>query len=177
MKKIGLLIKEISEKRIKESLQRCRGFFIVKYSGLSGPQMNTLRRSLKDAKASMFVVKNSVARRALTGQNKEILLKSIEEPCGLVFVNEEPVTTSKALYNFSRENEALRVELGLIEDRILHQQDIEALARLASIEVLRAQLVAALNSPINGFVIVLNQILAKFVYCLDQIREKKEKGG
>ncbi len=173
MKKIGLVVKEASEKRIKDNLKNSGNFFLVRNVGLSGPEMNILRQSLKNAKANLFVVKNSVARRALKDLKMESLLPFIEEPCGFVFVNEEPIGASKALYNFSKDHERLKLEAGVFEDKVLNKKDIEVLAKLPSREVLRAQVVVALNSPISGLAICLNQILAKFVICIDQIAKKK----
>jgi len=47
------------------------------------------------------------------------------------------------------------------------------MSKLPSKDVLRAQVVCALNGPIVKVVVVLNQTLKKFVYCLDQIKQKK----
>jgi large subunit ribosomal protein L10 len=175
MKKLGLLFKETSENRIKDTLKDSGAVFIIKYSGVSSPDLSALRRGLKISHATLFVTKNSVARRALKSSGLEGLIKSVEGPCGLVFAKDEPVGTSKVLCNFTKDHEQLKLEGGFLEDRLLERSDIEALAKLPSREVLRAQVVMVLNSPISGLVITLNQILAKFVYCLDQIRQKKPK--
>jgi large subunit ribosomal protein L10 len=119
------------------------------------------------------VVKNSIARRALKDSGLDPLIKAIEGPCGLVFVQEEPVDASRVLYNFSREHESLKLAAGFLKDKLLEKKDIEALAKLPSREVLRAQVVMVLNAPISRLAMVLNQTLRKFVYCLDQIRQKK----
>lgn len=173
-KKLGLLIKEVSENRIKNTLKQSNALFIIKYSGISSPGLSTLRQNLKGANAILFVVKNSVARRALKKSGLDALIPSVEGPCGLVFAKDEPVGVSKVLFNFSKANEQLKLDGGCLQDKILERKDIELLAKLPSKQALRAQVVLALNSPISGLVITLNQILAKFVYCLDQIKNKKE---
>lgn len=173
MKKIGLVIKETSEKRIKNTLKESSALLVIKYSGLSSPDLSALRQNLRDSNAMFFVVKNTVARRALKDSGLEVLVKSIQDPCGLVFVKEEPVATSRVLCNFLKDHQNLGLEGGVLKDKLLDKKDIESMARLPSKEVLRAQVVMALNSPISGLVTALNQILAKFVYCLDQIRQKK----
>lgn len=174
MKKIGLVFKEVSESRIKSTLKDSDAVFIIKYSGVASPDLCTLRQTLKGSKASLFVVKNSVARRALKDSGLEVLVKNIEGPCGMVFIKEEPVAVSKSLFEFVKEHEQLKIEGGSLKDKVLEKSDIEAMSKLASKEVLRAQVVMTLNSPISGIVITLNQILAKFVYCIDQIKQKKE---
>lgn len=173
MKKLGLVFKEVSENRIKDTLKKSDAVFIVKYSGVSSPDLCSLRQTLRGSKSSLFVVKNSVARRALIDSGLEILVKNIEGPCGLVFVKDEPVMVSQVLCNFVKEHEQLKLEGGSLKDNILEKKDIEAMSKLPAKEVLRAQVVITLNSPISGLVITLNQVLAKFVYCIDQIKQKK----
>ena len=87
----------------------------------------------------------------------------------------EPVAVSKVLCAFTKDHEALKLFGGSMKDKVLEKQDIEAMSKLPSKEVLRALVVGALNTPISGFVIVLNQLLSKFVICLDQIKQGKEK--
>lgn len=175
MKKLGLLVKEISGNRIKDTLKNSNSLFVIKYSGLSSPDFCALRQSLSGFKASIFVVRNNVAKRALKELGRDALIGTIEGPCGFVFPGEEPVGISRILCDFSKDHEQLKLEGGFLDDRILTKNDIEALAKLPSKEVLRAQVVMGLKSPINGVVMVLHQALRKFVYCLDQVRQKKEQ--
>ncbi|MDD5120041.1 MAG: 50S ribosomal protein L10 [Candidatus Omnitrophica bacterium] len=173
MKKIGLLVKEASENRIKTCFKSSKGLIIVKYSGVSSPDMSNLRKTLKGSGADLFVVKNSIARRAMKGLGLDDLIKSIETPCGMIFFKDEPVDISKVLCSFRKEHEKLVLEGGLLQDKLLTLKDIETMSTLPSMDVLRTQVVVALNSPISKFVIVLNKTLQKFVYCLDQIKQKK----
>jgi large subunit ribosomal protein L10 len=174
MKKIGLLVKEVSENRIKNSFKSSKGLIIVKYSGVASPDMSGLRKTLKASGSDLFVVKNSIARRAMKDLGLTELIKAIESPCGLIFFKDEPVDISKVLCDFRREHEKLVLEGGLLEEKILTSKDIETMSKLPSKDVLRAQVVCALNGPIVKVVVVLNQTLKKFVYCLDQIKQKKQ---
>jgi len=175
MKKIGLIFKETSENQINASLKESSAVFILKYAGISGADLSALRRNLKKSGASLFVVKNSVAQRSLTDAGWEPLTNTINGPCGLVFIKDEPVCVSQILCNFAKEHAQLILEGGFLKDKILEQNDILSIARLPSKDILRAQVAMTLNSPISGFVRVLHQALRKFVYCLDQVKQKKEE--
>jgi large subunit ribosomal protein L10 len=172
MKKIGVLFKEASATRIKKNIKDNGSFFIVKYSGLSGPELNALRLSLRGAKSELFVVKNTIARRALKDVGREELSGAVDGPCGFVFAP-EPVGTSKVLYNFSKEHDELKLEGGVLNDGVIDRQQIVSLAKLPSREVLLAQAFCAMKSPITGFVTVLKGNLRKLVYALEQVRQKK----
>ena len=173
MKKLGSLFKDTSEKLIKGNLKDSNAVFIVKYSGLSSPDLTSLRQNLKKTDARLFVVKNSVARRAIKDSGLDAVLGKVDGPCGFIFVNDEPVGASKVICDFSKEHEQLKLAGGFLDDKVLEKIDIEMLSKLPSKEVLRAMVVGALNSPISGLVQVLNGTLRKFVYCLDQIKNKK----
>ena len=173
MKKIGVIIKEISQSRIKTNLKNSDTVFIINYSGLSSPDLTSLRGLLKGAKTDLFVVKNTVARRALKDSGLDLLVNNVEGPCGLVFAKDEPVLTSKVLCEFAKEHKSLKLQGGSLHDRILQASDIEVLSKLPSRDVLRAQLVCTLNAPIAHLAMALNQVIGKFVVCLDQIKQKK----
>lgn len=144
------------------------------YSGLSSASLCSLRQSLLGADAKFFVVRNKIAARVFNDLNRQELVGCIDGPCGFVFVKEEPINVSKILCEFLKQNQQLKLQGGFFEETVLKKEDIEAMSKIPSKEVLRYQVVAGLNSPIAGFVRTLNQILRNFVYCLDQIKQKKQ---
>ena len=175
MEKIGQLIKGTLENRVKDSFKLSQGMIIIKYSGVSSPDMSVLRKTLKLSGSNLLVVKNSIAKRAMEKLGLQDLVKSIESPCGMVFFKDEPVGVSKILCAFRKDHEKLVLEGGLLQDKLLTLKDIEVMSALPSKDLLRGKLVMVLNAPILKLAIVLNQTLKKFVYCLDQIRQKKSK--
>jgi len=173
MKKIGQLIQETLENRVKDSFKLSKGLIIIKYSGVSSPDMSILRKTLKVSGSDLLVVKNSIAKRAMKELGLDDLVKSIEAPCGMIFFKDEPVGISKILCAFRKDHEKLVLEGGLLQNKLLTLKDIEVMSTLPSKDVLRAKVVVVLNAPISKLAIVLNQTLKKFVYCLDQIKKIK----
>ncbi len=174
MKKLSTVFKEASENRIKKGLRESQGFFIIKYSKLSGPDLNALRKSLRGIDSEMLVVRNNTARRALKGLENEALFNLVQGPCGFVFSKKEPVETSKVLFNFTKDHENLKLEGGLLKEKLINSKDIEAMAKLPSREVLLTKTVMAMKSPITGLVFVLKGNLRKLVICLEQVKNKKQ---
>lgn len=173
MKKIGVIFREASEARIKDGIKQSDSFFLVKYSGVSSPDLCNLRMSLRGVSAELFVLKNSIARRALKDYGGEELVKKIDGPCGIVFYKDEPVAASKVLFEFAKGNEKLKLEGGFLDKKVISQKEIETLAKLPSKDVLRAQVVMALKSPMIRLAMTLNGNLQKLVMCLEQIKSKK----
>lgn len=173
MKKLGLLFKETSQKQIEDNISSSGAMFIMKYSGISSPDLTKLRQDLKAYSGRFMVVQNSVLKRAVKNSPLQPFAEGLTGPYGVVFVKDEPPAACRVLCDFSKEHSELVLEKGLFEDRVLEAEDIQALSCLPSKEVLRAQVVMALNAPIAGLVKTLHQVVAKFVYCIDQIRKKK----
>jgi large subunit ribosomal protein L10 len=172
MKKLGTIFKEASESRITKNLKSSSSFFVIKYSGLSGPDLNVLRQSLRDANSELFVVRNNIARRALKDLANDDLIKLIDGPSAMVFPKDEPVAAAKALYNFAKDHVNLKLEGGLLFTKVLGKKDIEVLAKLPGRQELLTQVVCTMKSPITGLVFVLKGNLRKMVYCLEQIKNK-----
>ncbi|MBN1913880.1 MAG: 50S ribosomal protein L10 [Candidatus Omnitrophica bacterium] len=173
MKKLGLVFKKTLEKRIKDYSKGCGGIFVINYSKLSSPDMTSLRRSLKGSQATLFIAKNSVARRALKDSGMELLSGLVQGHCSLIFIKDEPVEASKVLCEFLKSHEQFKIEGGVVWDKMMEAADIQALAKLPSKHVLLTQVVIGLKSPITGLVMALKGNLNKLVYCLEQIKNKK----
>ena len=174
MEKIGSLIRKFSENEIRKNLKEVDSFFIIGYSGISSSQISTLRQSLRRSKANLFVIKNSISRRVFEENNFTEISKMLQGPCGLVFVKDDPIATSKVLANFAKEFVNLKIEGGFLKDRVLGRSDIITLASLPDKKMLYTKVATALQSPISNFVSVLNNTLRKFVWVLNQIKDKKQ---
>ena len=173
MEKIGRLIRDNSENEIRKNLKEVESVFVVGYSGLSGPAMNSLRQSLKTNKSDLFVVKNSVCRRVFKGSELAEFSKMLQGPCGLVFVKDDILPICKVLSIFSKEHGTFKIAGGILKNRILEKSDIATLASIPGKEVLYAKVVMGLKSPISSLVGVLSNTLKKLVIVLDQIKNKK----
>lgn len=173
MKKLGLLIKEETQKVLKERLEDSGSFLLVGYSGLSASDLNVLRNSLSGVDASLMVIKNSVSKRVFESHRE--LQSRISGPCGLIFVRKDLISTTRVIYEFLKQNANLEVKAGFLKDRVVTEEEIKALSRIPSLSALHSRLLGGLKSPVSGFVFSLKQILNKFVWALSQVKDKKKQ--
>jgi len=171
VKKVGLIVKESAEKAIKKNLKDTDNLFVVNYAKVPSPDLSSLRQNLKNVNAKLFMVQNSVARRALKN-TVEGVDKAIDGPCGLIFAKEDPIETCKILYAFLRTHGQFQIQSGFLKDKLLDRKDIEALAKLPTKDQLRAELVAIINSPLSRLTMVLKKNLSTLVYCFQQRKDK-----
>jgi large subunit ribosomal protein L10 len=175
MEKLGSRIRQITKKNISNNLEGAEGLFFVRYSGINGLGLNTLRKNLREAKGKLFVSKNSIARKLFDELGKTEAKKFIEGPIALIYIKEDPVRISKVLADFIKTNEKLIIEGGFLKDVLLDKESIIKLSKLPSREVLIAQVIGGFKSPINSLVFALSGILKKSVIVIQQIKKSKER--
>lgn len=171
---IGNFVRGSLVEGLKEEIGKSESIFVVQYSGLASNQMSNLRKALRSNQSRLLVTKNTLIRRALAGAQAQGLEPLIDGQVALIFGYSDIAAASKALTAFVKENQSLVLKGGVFRSRILSKEDINAIAKLPSREVLLGQLVAVLMSPLSGLVYTLKGNLNKLVVVLNQIKEKKQ---
>jgi large subunit ribosomal protein L10 len=163
---------------IAENIRESDAIFAVDYRGISVPQAATLRTRLRDADASFRVVKNTLTERAAdeAGDGAEALKTLLAGPTALTFVRGDAATAAKAISQFNRETDLLAFKGGILNGNTLEVEQIQAIARLPTREVLYQQFVGVVASPITGVVRGLNALISGLALQLGQIAEKKASG-
>lgn len=161
---------------LAEEIKAADALFAVDYRGISVPQAAELRSKLREADATFRVVKNSLTERAADKAGAEALKELLEGPTALTFVHGDAATAAKAIADFARATQLLPFKGGLMDGISLDAEQIRAISRLPSRDVLYGQLVGMVASPISGLVRTLNALLGGLAVALNQVREKKESG-
>jgi large subunit ribosomal protein L10 len=150
--------------------------FAVDYRGISVSQAAELRTKLRDADATFQVVKNSLTERAADQVGAESLKALLSGPTALTFVRGDAAMAAKAIADQARATQLLPFKGGLMNGDVLDADQIRAISRLPSREVLYGQLVGVVASPISGLVRTLGALVGGLAVALSQVREKKESG-
>jgi large subunit ribosomal protein L10 len=148
--------------------------FAVDYRGISVPQVADLRSKLGDAGARFRVVKNTLTEIAADRAGADTLKPLLEGPTAFTFVRPDGdvALAAKALAQFKREHDVLDFKGGIMGGEPLTVEQLGELSRLPARDVLHAQLVAMVASPITGLVRGLNALIAGLAIQLGQIVEQ-----
>src|SRR3954462_2908231 len=158
--------------QIAQNIQEADAVFAVDYRGLSVPQAAELGARLRDADARVQVVKNTLTLRAADQAGAEALKELLEGPTALTFVHGDAAAAAKTLRDYGRLTDLLPFKGGLMDGDPLTPDDIAAIARLPSREMLYAQLVGVVAHPIAGLARTLNALIGGLAIALGQIQEK-----
>ncbi len=163
--------------RIAEELEASQAVFAVDYRGITVSQVADLRARLRAADATFNVVKNSLTERAADKAGAEALKSVLVGPTALTFVRGDAAAAAKALSDAQRVTEVLAFKGGLMDGQVVGPDDIRAIAKLPSREVLYAQLVGTVAAPLNGLARTLNALISGIAVQLGQIRDQGLVGG
>src|SRR5215216_6920396 len=147
--------------------------FAVDYRGTSVPQAAALRAKLRDADTTFRIVKNSLTERAADKAGADTLKELLEGPTAFAFVRGDAAAAAKALNDFTREQAAFQFKGGVLDGAPLSVDEIRAIARLPTREVLHAQLVGVVASPLTGLARGLNGLIQGLALQLGQIAEQE----
>ncbi|MEA2454977.1 MAG: large subunit ribosomal protein [Thermoleophilaceae bacterium] len=165
---------------VATQIQESEAIFAVDYRGISVPQVADLRVKLNEAGARFRVVKNTLTQLSADRAGAESLKELLEGPTAFTFVaadGGDVALAAKALAQFRRETELLEFKGGVMGGEVITAEQITALSRLPSRDVLHAQLVAMVASPITGLVRTLNALIAGLAIQLRQIADEGLVGG
>jgi large subunit ribosomal protein L10 len=149
--------KEDKERVVAELTERLRTtetLLVADYRGLTMPQIDELRTKLLEHGARFAVVKNTLTRRAAETVGNDALLALLDGPTAIAFLESDgdPVAVAKALVDAARETRVLAVRGGMLEGRPVEPGEIESLAKLPPVDVLRGQVLGAITAPLTAIV-------------------------
>ncbi len=159
---------------LTRELASSKGVYLADFTGLSVEKITQLRRAFRKSRSQFVVAKNTLAKRAIKGSPLEPLSEHFRGPTGIAYSTEDPVAPAKVLADFGKENEAFKIKVAYVQGSLLNAKQIGAIAGLPPREVLIAQALGVIQSPMRGLVTVLSGVLTGLVVALEQIRKQKE---
>jgi large subunit ribosomal protein L10 len=146
---------------------------VAHYSGLTVAQMQTLRRQMKQAGATVKVAKNRLAKIALDGTDVAIIAPLLKGPTLIAFSG-DPVAAPKVAVDFAKGNEKFVILGGAMGKTSLNPDGVKALASLPSLDELRAKLVGLIQAPATKIAQVVTAPAAKVARVVQAYATKGE---
>ena len=131
-------------------------FIVVDYTGLTVGQFTELRKRLRTGGSEVHVVKNSIFRVAAKEAGVADLSGTLAGQLAVVTGQRDVSVAAKVVKTFAKEFEKPRVRFGYLKDQRMEAAEINILADLPSLEVLRSKLLGVLQAPATKLVALLN---------------------
>ena len=121
---------------------------IAEYRGITVADMTKLRNNARSAGVNLSVLKNTLARRAVAGSAFEVVADQMSGPLIYGF-SVDAVAAAKVVSEFAKTNDKLVIRAGAYGGKALDVNGVKQLASIPSKEVLLAQLLGLMQSPIS----------------------------
>ena len=165
--------KEQTVSDLRDTVNNAKAAILTDYRGLSVSALTELRKKLRAVDSEFHIVKNTLFKRAVDGVIPDDIIQYLEGPTAIGFAKKDGVATAKALLDFAKDHKTMSVKAGVVDGKVFNADQVVAISKLPSKEVLISQVLGSLNAPVAGFVGTLNGIISNFVFTLQAVADKK----
>jgi large subunit ribosomal protein L10 len=145
---------------VTELAAKAQTLVMAEYRGITVADMTRLRSNARSQGVNLSVLKNTLARRAVSGSSFEVVSDQMTGPLIYGF-SVDAVAAAKVVSDFAKSNDKLVIRGGVFAGKALDVNGVKQLANIPSKEVLLAQLCGLLKSPISRTAVVLGALAAK----------------
>ncbi|MBU6382532.1 MAG: 50S ribosomal protein L10 [Betaproteobacteria bacterium] len=160
--------------KVSAQVAQSQAIILAEYRGLSVGALTELRRQARAEGVYLRVLKNTLARRAVSGTSFEGLAKKMVGPL-MYGMSSDPVSAAKVLSAFAKGNDKLVLKAGAMPNYVMDENGVKALANMPSREALLATLLGTLQAPVAKLARTLNEVPGKFVRTLAALEEKRKE--
>jgi large subunit ribosomal protein L10 len=155
------MLRADKEQIVAELVERLRTtdtLIVADYRGLTVKEVDALRTRLLEHGARFTVVKNSLTRRAAEAADADALLALLDGPTAIAFIEADgdTVAVAKALADTARTTRVLAVRGGIMQGQAISADEVQELAKLPPVDVLRGQVLGAIAAPVYTIVGLLS---------------------
>jgi len=150
-----------------ELLKQSKAVFLSNYNGLGVKQMEVLRGEVRKADGAFQITKNTLLALALKEAGLPAPMELLEGQVAAGFALKEAPSLAKAMAEFADNDEQFELTGGIMGSDVLSAEQIKVLAKLPSIDELRAQIIGLINGPARGLATVIGSGVRQVVNVLD----------
>jgi large subunit ribosomal protein L10 len=128
----------------------------VSFRGVPVSEVTSMRSALRDNGVSYFVAKKTLIKKAFAEAGIEGEIPTLDGEVAVAY-SEDPTAPAREVFDFHKKIGAdkLRIVGGVFENKFLSRTEMEEIAQIPSLHVLRGMFVNIINSPIQGFAMVV----------------------
>ena len=160
---------------IDKHLEKSSYVYLTNYERITVDEIAELRETLSENDAEFHVIKNNIFGVAANARNLPDLGEHLKGPTAIVVGGDNPSGVAKSIIEFFDKKDKVELKAGILDEKILTKEEIDALAKLPGIDSLRAQLLGLLSQPASGMVRVIAAVPQNLVNVLQaKVRAEQE---
>jgi large subunit ribosomal protein L10 len=171
---LNLKDKQALVSEVSDVARTAQSVVAAEYRGLTVGKMTELRAKARAQGVYMRVVKNTLARKAVSGTSFENLGPILKGPLVLAFSKDDPGAAARVIKAFAKDNDKLVATAVSLGGQLLPGKDLDKVASLPTREQALAMLMGTMKAPIQKLVSTLNAAPSKLVRTLAAVRDLKQ---
>ena len=171
---IGLEDKKAIVAEVNETATSALSLVVADARGVTVSAMTALRKDARENRVSLRVVRNTLAKRALTGTEFECVNDALVGPSLFGFSMEDPGAAARLFKDFSKTNEKFEVKVLVVGGQVLGADQLDVLAKLPTRDQALSLLMSVMKAPVTKLVQTMNEVPGKLVRTLAAVRDQKQ---
>jgi large subunit ribosomal protein L10 len=161
-------------KDIKGYLEQAKSVFITDYSGLNVADITALRKNLRENSIKYLVAKNTLMKIAAQDAGMNEIVEFLQGPTALAFGTDDPAVVARILYDSYKDKDKPVIKAFVMDNQLFDGADVKRLASLPSREILLAELVSAIESPLTSIIGSVDAVARELVSTIDALAASKK---
>jgi large subunit ribosomal protein L10 len=150
-------------------------FLLVGYNQLNAELTHKFRRAIKKVGGTVQIARKRVLAKSVESMGIKLDLATLPGHIALIATGADPLTTTKTVFQFGKENDkVVDVKGGHLYGQLYSAEDVERLSQLPDIDGMRAQLLATLEAPLSHTISVMEAIMCSLMHCLENKVQKSQ---
>ena len=134
-------------KEYGELVKKSQAIFLTSYKGVTVKNIQALRAKVREASGEYHVLKNTLAAIALKEAGLPVPEDLLSTSTAMGFALNDAAAVAKAIADFAKDSEFVKMKGGVMGGKLLSAKQVEALAALPPLPVVRAQLLGLMKAP------------------------------
>ena len=156
-------------------IQKSEALILIEYKGLNMKAIDPLRRKVREASGELHVVKNTLARLALQQAGRTVPDELFTQSTAIGFAFTDVPAVAKALTASAKDSEFIKIKGALLGKQVLDPKQVQALAELPPMPVVRAQFLGLLSAPASRLTGVIASGVRQVVNVVKAYSDKEAK--
>jgi large subunit ribosomal protein L10 len=150
---------------------------LADYRGVTVSQMTALRKSARDNKVYLRVVRNTLLKKAVAATEFECISEVLVGPTILAFSQEDPGAAARVLKDFAKENSKFEIKALSVGGKLLNASQIDVLATLPTHDQALSMLMSVMLAPVTKLARTLKEVPTKATRAVAAVRDQKQNAA
>ncbi|MCR8613108.1 MAG: 50S ribosomal protein L10 [Mycoplasma sp.] len=161
-------------KNIVQKIDKSKAMVVAEYRGLSVKKLQELRSELRKKDVEFIIFKNRLMKLALKESGITGLDENLVGPNGFAFGYTDDISPAKILFNFSKDNEELKIKAGIYEGNTITEEQVKEIAVLPTYDEALTILAMSMMSPLKNMSVSLKMLIDENHIKADTVEAKTE---